>query len=234
MADRLLECISDEFYGHALDIGGGSGLVAERLLNKFPKACVTIIEPAAKMRALAKRRLGDRVDIKDATSDQLDKLDMTVDVTFCNASFHLMDEKSTLPSVASTLRRGSIFSTNLWGHSFDETIDLHHKVDWMQFLDQALAEFDQPPMHRPTIPAHRIKSARELWKIGKACGLHLLETKIATAEIKTQFNIEFAAMDSKFLNEIEAEIRAPIINRALQLCQDVDTISSVDLQFEKV
>ena len=234
MADRLLECISGEFNGHALDIGGGSGLVAERLLNKHPKACVTLVEPAAEMRALATRRLGGRVEIKDVASDELDKLDVAVDVSFCSASFHLMNEKTTLPSVASILRKGSIFSTNLWGHSFDETIDLNQKADWMQFLDQALAEFDQPPMHRPKNPARRIKSANGLRKIGEACGLHLLETKIVTTEIETQFNIEFAAMDSNFLNQVETEFRMPVIDRALQLCRGVDIISSVDLKFEKV
>ena len=233
MADRLLEYISGEFAGHALDIGGGSGLLADRLLNKHPKACVTIAEPAAEMRALAMRRLGGQVEIKDVTSDKLDKLGVVFDAAFCSASFHLMNEKTTLPSVASILKRGSIFATNLWGHSFDEAIELNQKADWMQFLDQALGEFDQPPMSRPKIPARRIKSANELRKIGEAYGLHLLETKITTAEIETQFNIEFAAMDSNFLNHVETELRIPVIDRALQLCRGVDIISSVDLKFEK-
>lgn len=234
MADRLFECLSTEFSGYALDIGGGSGLVAERLLNKHPKACITIAEPAAEMRVLASRRLDNQVQIKDITSDKLDKLNVTFDVAFCSASFHLMNEKTTLPSVASILRQGSIFSTNLWGHSFDEAKDLNQKVDWMQFVDHALAEFDQPPMHRPKNPACKIKSTNGLRKIGEACGLHLLETKIITEEIETQFNIEFAAMNSNFLNQIETELRALIIDRALQLCRGVDIISSVDFKFEKV
>ena len=234
MADRLLECISSDFNGHALDIGGGSGLVAERLLNKHPKACVSLIEPAAEMRALATRRLGSCVEIKDVTSDELDNLDFTVDVALCSASFHLMNEKTTLPSVASILRPRSIFSTNLWGHSFDEAIELIQKQDWMQFLDQALAEFDQPPMHRPENSAYSIKSANELRKIGEACGLRLLETKILTTEINTQFNIEFAAMNPNFMNHVEKELRMPVIDCALQLCRGVDIISTVDLKFEKV
>ncbi len=234
MADRLLECIFEEFNGHALDLAGGTGLVAERLLNKHPKASVTLVEPAAEMRALAARRLGDQVEIKDFTSDELDKLDAVFDAAFCSASFHLMNEKTTLPSVASVLRQGSVFSTNLWGHSFDEAVDLNQKVDWMQFLDEALAEFDQPPMHRPKNPAYSIKSAKELRKIGAVCGLHLFEKKIVTTEIETQFNIEFAAMNSNFLSQVETEIRTLVIDRALQLCRGVDIISSVELKFEKI
>ena len=77
----------------------------------------------------------------------------------------------------------------------------------MQFVDQALSEFDQPSMHRPKKPARRIKSEDGLRKIGELCGLYLLETKIVTAEIETQFNIEFAAMDLNFLNQVETDMR---------------------------
>ena len=234
MVDRLLEFIPKEFDGHALDIGGGSGLLAEHLLGRHPKARVTLVEPAEEMRALASRRLGDRIEIRDVTSDKLDKLDLTADASFCSASFHLMNEETTLPSVASVLKKGSVFAANLWGHSFDETIALDQKVEWMQFVNQALGEFDQPPMHRPKKPARKIKSTDGLRKIGEICGLHLLETKIVTAEIEAQFNIEFAAMDFNFLNQVETDIRKQVIDRALQLCRGVDTISSVDLNFEKV
>ncbi len=233
MADRLIECIPKDFDGHALDIGGGSGLLAERLLKKYPEVQVTLVEPAEEMRAIATRRLGDQVEIKNLTSDMLHKLGVVVDAAFCNASFHLMNEETTLPSTASILRPGSVFATNLWGHSFDETVDLHQKADWMQFVDQALDEFDQPPMHRPKKPIYKIRSANGLRKIGEACGLHLLKTKIVTAEIKIQFNIEFAAMNVNFLNQLETELRMQVIDRALQLCRGVDTISSVDLKFEK-
>ena len=234
MAGRLLEFLPKEFDGHALDIAGGSGLLAEHLLRRCPNTRVTLVEPAEAMRALASRRLGDRIEIRDATSDELDKLGLAADAAFCSASFHLMNEETTLASVASVLKQGSVFAANLWGHSFDETIALDQKVAWMQFVDQALGEFDQPPTHRPKKTARKIKSADGLRKIGQACGLHLLETKIVTADIEARFNIEFAAMDVNFLNQLGTDIRQKVIDRALQLCRGVDTISSVDLIFEKV
>lgn len=234
MADRLVECISGEFDGHALDLAAGTGLLAERLLNKHPEARVTLAEPAPEMRAIAARRLGSRVDIVDVASDKLDTLGVTVDAVFCSASFHLMNENTTLPSVASILGQGSMFAANLWGHSFDEAKDLNRKTDWMQFVDQALGDFNQPPMLRPENPARRIKSAKGLSKIGEACGLRLLETSIVTAEIETQFNIAFAAMHPEFLNQVQTEVRASVIKRALQLCRGVDIISAVDLRFEKI
>ena len=234
MVDRLVEFVPKEFDGHALDIAAGSGLLAEHFLRRNPKARMTLVEPAEGMRALASRRLGNRIIIKDATSEKLDKLELNADAALCNASFHLMNEETTLPSIASVLEKGSVFAVNLWGHSFDETINLEQKVDWIKFVDQALNEFDLPPMNSPKKSTPRIKSKEELRKIGKSCGLHLHETNIVTTEIETQFSIEFAAMGFNFLNQVEKGIRAQVIARALELCCGLDTISTVDFKFEKV
>ena len=234
MVERLLEFIPNDFNGYALDIAGGSGLLAEHLLIRHPNTRVTLVEPAEEMRILAAHRLGDQVEIKDVTSDKLDQLGVTADAALCSASFHLMKEEITLPSVASALQPGAVFATNLWGHSFDEAIDLNQKADWMEIVDHVLSEFNQPPLHRPKQPARRIKSAQGLQKIGAKCGLHLVEKKIVTTEIKTQFNIEFAAMDPKFLNHVDLDIRKQIIDRAIKVCRGVDTISTVDLCFEKI
>lgn len=234
LVGRLLELLPNNFDGHAIDIGGGSGLLTEHLLEKCPNAHVTLVEPANEMRALASRRLGNRVEIKDLTSDHLNKIDLVADAAFSSASFHLMNEETTLPSVASILKKHSVFAANLWGHSFNETIDQDQKIDWMKFIDQALNEFDLPPMRRPKKVARRVKSSEGLRKIGKRYGLHLIETKMVTDKIDTQFNIEFAAMDLNFLNQIELGMRKQVIARALKLCRGVDTITSVDLIFKKV
>ena len=53
MVNRLLEFIPEDFDGHALDIAGGSGLLAEHLLRRNPNARMTLVEPAEGMRALA-------------------------------------------------------------------------------------------------------------------------------------------------------------------------------------
>lgn len=234
MVDRLLNYIPKDFDGHALDIGGGSGLLAERLLQRNPNAIVTLVDPARNMRTLASRRLGDRINIKSFTSDNLNKLDLVADAAFCSASFHLMNEATTLPSIASVLNKDSILAINLWGHSFNETLELDRKLDWMEFVDQALYEHNQKLMRRPIKATRRIKSVERLRKIGDICGLRLIETKIVTAEIESKFNIEFAAMDLNFLNYIETSIRKQVIDLALKLCCGFDTISVVDLHFKKV
>ena len=234
MANRLLDYLPDDFNGHALDIAGGSGLVAKRLLEIFPDAQVTLVEPAENMRILAHRNLGSQIDILNSTSDDLKKHSLSANAALCNASFHLMNEETTLPSVAGVLKKGSVFIVNCWGHSFKEAKALNRKIDWMNFIDQALGERNLPLMNCPLKTTPNIKSTQDLEIIGKRCGLRLVEADIVTTEIETQFNIEFAAMSSNFLNEIENDIRQQIIDRAITLCKGVDRISSADFCFEKV
>jgi len=234
MVSRLLEFLPNDFDGHALDIAAGTGLLAKQLLEKHPNASVTAIEPAGDMRSLAKRALGNSIEIINSTSDSLDKLGITADAALCNASFHLMNEEATLASVASVLNKGSVFAVNCWGHSFKEAQALNRKSDWMAYIDQALAEINFPAMKRPSKATPNLKSTESLSEIAACCGLHLAETEIITTEIETKFNIDFAAMSSNFLAEVDADIRKQVIARASILCEGVDTISSVDLCFKKL
>jgi len=188
MANRLLDFLPENFDGHALDIAGGSGLLSEYMLKRHKDVQITLVEPAENMRNLALHFLGNRVEILNSTSDELEKYSLIADAALCNASFHLMDEETTLPSVASVLRKGSIFAVNCWGHSFKEAQALNQKADWMIFVDQALDELVLPPMNRPSMAKPNIKSAAGLRKIGENCGLRLIESKIVTTEIEAKFN----------------------------------------------
>jgi len=144
-----------------------------------------------------------------------------------------MNEETTLPAVAAVLKKGAIFAANCWGHSFDEAVLLNQKQDWMTYVDQALSEFDQAPMPKPKKATPKIKTAEKLKTIGGTYGLKLLETEIITVEIVTKFSIEFAAMDSTFLDHVEQNTRSQVIAHALMLCDDIDIISFVNLKFEK-
>lgn len=233
MAERLIDLIPRDFAGHALDIGGGSGLLAERLIERHENAKVTLIEPAEEMRSLARHRLGNRVGIRDATSDEVGELGVVAEAALCSASFHLMNEDTTLPSVAAALKPDSVFAVNLWGHSCKETATLEQKVDWTVFVDLALGESREQPLPRPKRTPPRLRSADRLRRIGEAYGLYLQEKQIVESKIQTRFNLEFAVMADTFLDHVAPVKRERIINRALELCTGIDTIFSVDFRFIK-
>ena len=233
MADRLIDLVQADFNGHTLDIGGGSGLVAERFLERHPNARVTLIEPAQEMRRLAQLRLGDRIHIRDATIDEIEGLGFFADAAICNASFHLMNEQTTLPAIAAVLKSGSVFAANLWGHSFNETAPLEQKTDWSVFVNQALIENGESPLPRIKEEPRRLRNADTLLRVGEGCGLHLQEKEIVEESIEARFHIEFAAMAAAWLDHVEPEKREDITRRALELCVGIDTLFYVDFSFIK-
>ncbi len=58
---------------HVVDLGGGSGRLAEQILGAFPQAAVTVVEPSKSFRTLATRRLsrfGDRATIVPGRAEE--------------------------------------------------------------------------------------------------------------------------------------------------------------------
>ncbi|QDT70509.1 C-methyltransferase CouO [Planctomycetes bacterium MalM25] len=55
VVDALAEVV--ESPSHVIDLGGGSGRLAERVLERFPQATVTVVDPSEPFLRLARRRL---------------------------------------------------------------------------------------------------------------------------------------------------------------------------------
>lgn len=236
MADRLINSIAADagFNGHLLDIGGGSGLVTQRLLERYPQAKVTLIDPAEQMCALAKNRFGDRIRVETLAGDQVDGWGLSADGALCSAAFHLMDEQTTLPSIAAVLKQGSVFAFNLWGHSFDETASLDRRVDWSVFVDQALSEYQEAALPPVKSAKRRPRNLKTLSEIGEKCRLQFQKKEIVEVQLDAKFHIEFAAMTPSWLGDIGAEKREQIIGRALELASGTSTIFYVDFSFVKM
>lgn len=237
MADRLIDQFpaDGDFNGRVLDIGGGSGLVTDRFLQRHPQAQVTLIDPAEEMCRLAESRFGGRVKVENMAGDQIDSLRLSADGALCSAAFHLMDEQTTLPSIAAVLKLGSIFAFNLWGHSFDKTASLDQRVDWSLFVNQALQEYKEPLLSQDLAKngQRRPRSLETLIEIGESCGLQFQQQEIIKEIVDAKFHIEFVAMDPRWLGDIEPQKRDQIIRRALKLAKGVSTVYRVDLCFVK-
>ena len=235
MADRLIDSLAADadFDGHLLDIGGGSGLVTERLLKRYPQAQITLIDPAEQMCALAKNRFGDRIRVETLAGDQVGSLGLSADGAVCSAAFHLMDEQTTMPSIAAALKPGSVFAFNLWGHSFDETASLDQRIDWLVFVNQALREHNVPTLPPVNKAMRRLRNLKTLCKTGENYGLQLTKKEIVAEQLDAKFHIEFAAMTPSWLGQLETNKREQIINRAMELAEGTSTIFCVDFTFSK-
>lgn len=74
--DVLLAVAQDGYrVGTAIvDLGAGSGLVEERLLERMPSASVVAVDTSPAMLALARERLGDRVELVKHDLEAIDSL----------------------------------------------------------------------------------------------------------------------------------------------------------------
>src|ERR687884_217428 len=96
-----------------LDVGCGTGRMAEALLELVPRGRVLGIDASPDMVALARERLGDRADVW--ACDVLDlELDEPVDAIVSKATLH-WDHDRLWPRLAAALRPGGILETQCGG-----------------------------------------------------------------------------------------------------------------------
>ena len=71
-----------------LDLGCGTGALAELVLGEIPGAQLTCVDLSPRMVETARLRLGNRADALLADAERLPFHDSTFDVAWCNDSFH--------------------------------------------------------------------------------------------------------------------------------------------------
>ena len=71
-----------------LDLGCGTGALAERVLAEVPGAELTCVDLSPRMVEAARSRLGGRAEVLLGDSERLPLRDGSFDVAWCNDSFH--------------------------------------------------------------------------------------------------------------------------------------------------
>jgi demethylmenaquinone methyltransferase / 2-methoxy-6-polyprenyl-1,4-benzoquinol methylase len=91
--------------GEVLDVATGTGLVAKALLERgFP---VTGVDQSPEMLALARERFGDRVELVEASADELPFADRSFDhLTFTYLLRYVDDPAATLRELARVVQPG--------------------------------------------------------------------------------------------------------------------------------
>lgn len=91
--------------GHVLDVATGTGLVADALLARGFR--VTGLDQSAEMLALARKRFGDRVELVEASADELPLAGASFDhLTFTYLLRYVDDPAATMRELARVVRPG--------------------------------------------------------------------------------------------------------------------------------
>lgn len=113
-----LELLDPQPGNHILDASGGTGTLAERLLDRVgPQGSVTIADISAGMLAQARKRLGGYSNVTFVQTDlcTLDAETETFSKVVCaNAFHHYNDPRRALAVIAKTLRSGGAVVITDW------------------------------------------------------------------------------------------------------------------------
>ena len=234
MADRLVEMVESPLMESVLDLGAGTGLLARRLLDVYPNAEVSLVEPSEAMLSLAERDLGPKVDYIQATAEGPLPEDLLVSSVLSSACMHMVPLDLAMEQAARVLRPGGVFAFNLWWHSFSETAMDGDMQDWWRPAMEEILEQDgyrapkwpEPALRRP----HSRNSLREA---GKRFGLEVETIEIDEDRVDKTFAVDFMAMDKHWPVEGLGGKRKDILQRLKDQIQGDELVRTVRILTRK-
>ena len=113
-ARRLYPFVLEEVVAAApscvLDLGCGTGALAQLVLDALSGCTLAGIDLSEAMLARARERLGERADVRQADSEHVPFADETFDAVYCNDSFHhYPDPRRAAFEAWRVLRPGGVF-----------------------------------------------------------------------------------------------------------------------------
>ena len=88
VADKVTQACSNIHMPHILDLGCGTGALAEIIQSEIPNCSIVGIDLSPRMVEQARTRLDERVEITTGDAEHLPFPDSSFDVVYCNDSFH--------------------------------------------------------------------------------------------------------------------------------------------------
>ncbi|WP_455139240.1 class I SAM-dependent methyltransferase [Thermophilibacter sp.] len=88
VAEEVRRAVAGLVAPRLLDLGCGTGALAERVLGEVPDARVTCVDLSLRMAEVARARLGGGAKVLLGSSERLPFRDGSFDAAWCNDSFH--------------------------------------------------------------------------------------------------------------------------------------------------
>lgn len=150
---KLIPCFED-YYGVAtalaesehdapavLDLGAGTGLFSELILQKYPKAKVTLIDLSSGMLDIAKARFHEHPNVRYIVGDYTKfEYPERYDMVISSLSIHHLsdsEKKELYHKVYSIMKNSSVFinADQVLGNT--EFIDSLYKSDWTKYIEHS-------------------------------------------------------------------------------------------------
>ncbi|MGC5772111.1 class I SAM-dependent methyltransferase [Paenibacillus pabuli] len=150
---QLIPCF-DEFYGMALDLmessldsprildlGAGTGLLSGMLLQKYPKAQLTLVDISEKMLEGARRRLKDNTHVQYIVGDYSNHdFTSSYDMIISSLSIHHLnhaDKKNVFCTVHKLLKSGGLFINADQVQGRTVATDAYYRERWLESIHRS-------------------------------------------------------------------------------------------------
>jgi SAM-dependent methyltransferase len=218
---RLIDMLPADLHGEVLDIGAGSGLTSELLLDRHPNCRVTLIEPARGMIDIARTHLAGRPARFLAMGlDGPPVHDLRAVAAVASASMQFLDFEPAFAALARIIEPGGHVAFNLWYHHWEETAASGEGMyGWIPIAEAACREAGLD-IDVPRPPAPVPKTRPQLMSATRRHGFELLAEHRDNDVSPVAYGVDFMAMDKRWpLPEMDPTMREALLQRMRELAE---------------
>jgi trans-aconitate methyltransferase len=195
LSKRLIDWLPADLEGAVLDIGAGSGLTSELLLDRHPRCEAILLDPSEAMLNLARRHLAGRpAQFLPMGLDGAAVRELRVVAALASASMQFIDVAPAFGTLAGVVAPGGHVAFNLWWHHWEETAALKCMTRW-QAIAQAACEAAGLPPPPPDATVPKVKTRGELMDAARQHGFDLVSEQRDEDLNRIDFGVDYQAMD---------------------------------------
>jgi SAM-dependent methyltransferase len=221
LSSRLVDLLPSDLHGRVLDVGAGSGLTSELLLDRHPGCESILIEPSEAMLGLARERLaGRRAQFLAMGLDGVAVAELRAAAAISSAALHFLDLDEAFATLERIIEPGGHLAFNLWWHHWEDTAALECMTGWQPVAEAACREAGLPPPAKRAYPVPVAKTRAELSDAARSHGFRQLLEERDEDATPVAYGVDFLAMDPVWpVAGLGAKERQAVLHRMDELAQ---------------
>jgi len=218
LSNRLIDLLPQDLEGSVLDIGAGSGVTSNLVLDRYPRCDAILVEPSEAMMNIARANLAGRparffvMGLDEAPAHGLHAC-----AAVASASMQFLDLAPAFETLAQVIAPRGHVAFNLWYHHWEETAGEEGMSAW-QDVARAACRNAHLELHEPAPVPQNAKTRKELNDASRRHGFELLSEHRDEYPTPVAFGVDFQAMDQDWpVKGLDRKIREALLKQMREL-----------------